>query len=480
MHYAPPTRPCYSCPLMKTLLLSLALAAAAHAQDDKPDVARAHAEQIATGLKLYAEFCGGYPEKLDALVKKPDGVKLWPEGGFLLVPEIPKDPWGRDYVYDGKTLACGDVVEKLPKIEATSMKDALALTRFVRPELLRATVIAVRRRTKTLPTSVKDVLASPLALVKEASLKGESAGLLLTGAKEGVRVTFAAKVPESAKPTDEEKKKIDALVRDLGADDIETREKATAALAAMGSKFLETLDGYAPDDAEVKARLDSIRLDLRKPIEEALRAGAIHLYAFPSAGLPLGGRIPANERNAATCLRACVTAEENLKGNDVDRNGIGDYWTADLRGLYCIVMTATKRPTACLSDLGMVKADTSPVPEKYEGIDMDGDTSPDTTYDTSVIEGFSEIPVPKNGYLFKALVEDEQGEAYAQDTDGTGSTHNYGQYGFCAYPAEYGATGTMTFIVNNIGSVFMRDTRGRPVESWPDAAVFGASWSKVP
>lgn len=209
----------------------------------------------------------------------------------------------------------------------------------------------------------------------------------------------------------------------------------------------------------------------------------------------LMSKLESNERNAATSLKAVVTAEENLKGNDIDRNGIGDYWTADLSGLYWIVMTATEKPTACLSDLGMVYADLYTFFDAggtFRGIDMDADGVPDTEY--MLPAGMPRAP--KAGYWYQALICDERGNAYAQDTDGTGNSHNYGQYGFCAIPAAYGETGRYCYIVNNIATVFRRDFGpgtivaspgtqlatfdGKTPLNWPDASELGSKWEKVP
>lgn len=48
---------------------------------------------------------GFYPETeqgLEALIKKPETGRIplkWREGGYLKPARIPKDPWGKDYVY---------------------------------------------------------------------------------------------------------------------------------------------------------------------------------------------------------------------------------------------------------------------------------------------------------------------------------------------------------------------------------------------
>ena len=49
-------------------------------------------------------------------------------------------------------------------------------------------------------------------------------------------------------------------------------------------------------------------------------------------------------------------------------------------------------------------------------------------------------------------------------------------FAFCAYPAEYGVTGTKTFIVNEGNTVLWNDTGGEPVLEWPSD---GAGWTKI-
>lgn len=214
-------------------------------------------------------------------------------------------------------------------------------------------------------------------------------------------------------------------------------------------------------------------------------------------GLPglLRARIAANERSASTSLKAVVTAEEVIKGNDTDRNGIADYWTGDLSGLYAIGNLSSMKPTAALSDLGMVYADVF----RYEdaggtffGLDFDGDGVPDTAYGPAFVT--SPLRAPKSGYWYNALLNDEMGNALAVDTDGQGPCHNFGEYGFAAIPASWDSTGNYCFIVNQVGTVLRRDfgpTTVSPVPAAPLATFNGvnpldwpsfaslSSWGKV-
>lgn len=53
-------------------------------------------------FKLDNGFYPATDQGMDALIKKPETGRIpnkWREGGYLKPARIPKDPWGRDYVY---------------------------------------------------------------------------------------------------------------------------------------------------------------------------------------------------------------------------------------------------------------------------------------------------------------------------------------------------------------------------------------------
>ncbi|RMD79146.1 MAG: type II secretion system protein GspG [Gammaproteobacteria bacterium] len=72
---------------------------------DRPEAARiakakADIRAIQSALDLYKLDNGSYPstdEGLEALVRRPPGARRWKEGGYL--DRLPKDPWGRPYLY---------------------------------------------------------------------------------------------------------------------------------------------------------------------------------------------------------------------------------------------------------------------------------------------------------------------------------------------------------------------------------------------
>ena len=143
----------------------------------------------------------------------------------------------------------------------------------------------------------------------------------------------------------------------------------------------------------------------------------------------------ANERAASAALKTLASAEADFRANDRDGNRIQDFWTGDV---------------ASLADWKEIEASVAAADAKP--------LHPGAT------------PLPKAGYLFIAMDLDENGVAYAQDTQGLssrGSRHNFSKFGFCAYPADYPRSGKWTFTINEGNTIFKSDTRGKPVMSWP-------------
>ncbi len=59
-------------------------------------------ESALDGFKLDNGFYPETDQGLQALIKKPESGRIpsnWREGGYLKPARIPKDPWGKDYLY---------------------------------------------------------------------------------------------------------------------------------------------------------------------------------------------------------------------------------------------------------------------------------------------------------------------------------------------------------------------------------------------
>ena len=64
----------------------------------KSDSVKVQIEALSTGIDLYRLEVGRLPESMDGLVSKPAGVDRW-NGPYLRKSVVPKDPWGREYLY---------------------------------------------------------------------------------------------------------------------------------------------------------------------------------------------------------------------------------------------------------------------------------------------------------------------------------------------------------------------------------------------
>ncbi|MHB8845620.1 MAG: type II secretion system major pseudopilin GspG [Nitrospirota bacterium] len=76
-------------------------------QEDKARVetAKVQIRSLEGALDAYKLDNGFYPttdQGFEALIKKPEAGRIpnkWREGGYLKPARIPKDPWGKDFVY---------------------------------------------------------------------------------------------------------------------------------------------------------------------------------------------------------------------------------------------------------------------------------------------------------------------------------------------------------------------------------------------
>jgi general secretion pathway protein G len=73
-----------------------------YASSSKAKVAKVQLEDLAAGLDLLRLDVGRYPnssEGLISLINGSDNLIGW-NGPYLRKNKLPKDPWGRDYVYN--------------------------------------------------------------------------------------------------------------------------------------------------------------------------------------------------------------------------------------------------------------------------------------------------------------------------------------------------------------------------------------------
>jgi general secretion pathway protein G len=76
-----------------------------HTDEAKQTKARVQIENLSSAVKMYKLDNGVFPtteQGLEALVALPQtGIvpKKWKKGGYLAKKQVPKDPWGKDYIY---------------------------------------------------------------------------------------------------------------------------------------------------------------------------------------------------------------------------------------------------------------------------------------------------------------------------------------------------------------------------------------------
>lgn len=482
------------------------------------------ATQLGRSIALYEEFTGRTPATLDDLVARPkdlpEGV-IFPAGGFVLGGVVPRDPWGKPYQLqvdrdrlvlsslgaDGKPGGEGDGEDI--RVEAPfSLRMAVAAPTprlgsqyeaRITMHLLAAAVKAFRDTYGDLPRKKTELWEKPekgtvwpeggfipggkmpldpwgeefrlitdpgaaRVLVQDPKARALSPKMLTDEER--------AALERASKPllTPAERDSISGLVQKLRDDDLDTREKADKELRRFGPAMEEALGEYleGEKDIEVRSRLEAIRRSLPRPVPPwKAELGSLLTGVY---GDVQTGQLASNERNGATTLRTFCSAEADFRANDRDGNLVNDFWTADVAGLY--TCKDQKGQPVKLIELSAALADAAPLEKGAAGGKV------------PALSDFG-VPAPKAGYWFRAMEKTndvQPGELLRVDTGGEprmGKVHNTSRFGYCAYPAEYGATGVQTFIVSESNTIFWKDTQGEPVLEWPTNAELQAEWKKL-
>ncbi|MFH1227491.1 MAG: DUF2950 family protein [Planctomycetota bacterium] len=190
---------------------------------------------------------------------------------------------------------------------------------------------------------------------------------------------------------------------------------------------------------------------------------------FKQPGPPPESRafIEANEAAAIAGLKMLVSQEAIWRQTDVDGNGLKDYWTLDVSCFHRMYRADGKTKVNFI-DMFFARADGAPYSRN--------DTRPFGINAPKDIEdwfGAQYNPLPKSGYYFRAIINDETGKPYNKNFVGanlivaTNTTH----FAFVAYPAQYGVTGRNVFIVNEGGTIYQvdpgTDDEAKIVLQWP-------------
>ncbi len=171
-------------------------------------------------------------------------------------------------------------------------------------------------------------------------------------------------------------------------------------------------------------------------------------------------RIGGNERNAIYVLRAYVDAQRAYAMRDRDGDGVLQY--------------AQKLAST---------------PGKQDGLYWPSDASKDeeaSPFGPLVAEGGAQIKGraagdPYRGYYFRILTSQGKsaaGGAYSYVING----RMLAGFAMVAFPAEYGNSGVMTFIVNQNGKVYQKDLGKQSTQVGAGMTSFdpGPGWTEVP
>ncbi len=483
-------------------------------------LAAVRAVQLARSAELFTRFSGRPLKSLDELVRRPEGLDpavFYPDGGYVLGGVLPRDPWGRPFELvsekgaravvsrggDGKPGGTGDDEDSSVAVAPSTGQALGAPTERLRKHY------AARVQVQLLTAAVQAFAASYGELPKKKAALWERQdwmgvwpeGGWLPGAampadpwgepfrmvseEESVKIQVQdpaarrltlkdltkeerSSLEATARPrlSAEDAKELPKLFADLSDDDLDRREKAEGRIRSMGLPAVPALEERirTEKDVEARGRLEGIRRGIKMPKAPWQTELLALSHAIQPQPAGLGSSNASNERNASASLKTLATAQADFRANDRDNNKINDFWTGDVAGLYTLVPAGGKDPIK-LIEVSVAAADAAPL---NDGADL-----------------LKFVPLaPKAGYHFRVMTTDNSSgtpEPYGVDTRGEksrGKVYNASCFGFCVYPAEYGVTGTRTFIINEGNTIFAKDTEGEPVPEWPsDADLRG--WSKL-
>jgi hypothetical protein len=147
-------------------------------------------------------------------------------------------------------------------------------------------------------------------------------------------------------------------------------------------------------------------------------------------------------------IKMLSSAEADFRANDRDGNGVQDFWTGDVAGLY----------ERGLIEKAVAMADLRP------------------------IHPLVPKPIPYHGYYFVVMQRDESEtppEILQVETDKkSGKVHHRSKFGFCAFPAKFGVTGRYTYILNENNTILRERHNGDFIDCWPSDEDLRHDWAK--
>lgn len=203
----------------------------------------------------------------------------------------------------------------------------------------------------------------------------------------------------------------------------------------LGKYISQSITGVSSDADGIKIESHS---SIGLSVSGMMLAGIGAAIAIPTMERR-GGQ--AHEAMACARLRQLQAAQENWRQTDPDQNGVNDYAVASVWELY-------GHKDAQGAELNYI----------------------DPMFANADFGKLGAEAVPVDGYFYAVVEMDESGSAYREQA---GS-----KYGMCAWPAAYGSTGRMTYLVNQDGVIYSKDMGGMGrVEQWPAADPTTEGWN---
>lgn len=201
----------------------------------------------------------------------------------------------------------------------------------------------------------------------------------------------------------------------------------------LGRYISQSITGISSDADGIKIESHS---SIGLSVSGAFLAGVGAAIALPQMS---EARMQANERYASMQLLQIVGVQKSWRELDLDANGVNDYVVASVWEMYGHKVNGVE--VQCIDSM-LAQADFGKL-----GVEA----------------------APVNGYYFAMIEADETGASYKDQADS--------KFAVCAWPAEYGATGRRTYIVNEEGRIFSKDLGGLGrVEQWPAADPTTEGW----
>jgi len=244
---------------------------------------------------------------------------------------------------------------------------------------------------------------------------------------------------------------VQALVKAAQANDTKALIKL---FGPLGAPLIESGDPVADKNAREnflarykagnsldKSKADKVTLEIGQdkfpfPIPLALSEG--HWYWDSAAGAEeiINRRVGENELRTIQACLAYVDAQQEFYLRNVGKDPLQHYANK-------LISTAGKKDGLYWPTTG--DEPLSPLGEEFVNARAEG-----------YLQGSTPQPQPFHGYVYRLLTR--------QGPNANGGAYDYlvngellGGFGLIAFPAEYGSSGIMTFIVNQDGAVYSRD-----------------------